>query len=65
VDALYHKADSGSPGAILVSHRLDTDEGRRSLKHLILGWPGLVLKALNEKHIVAVLKPGGALRSGR
>jgi hypothetical protein len=62
VNELYH-ADSGSPHEILVSHRLDTDEGRRSLRDLIFGWPGLALVSLDERHIVAVLRPGGALRT--
>ncbi len=60
----YHGADSGSSEAILVSHRLDTDEDRRRLGGLIFGWPGLGLIYLDENHVVAVLKPGGALRAG-
>lgn len=61
----YHEAGSGSSEAILVSHRLDTLEGTRSLRGLIFGWPGLTLVWLDERHVVAVLRPGGASRLGR
>lgn len=57
----YHGADAGSSGAILVSHRLDTLEDIRSLQGLIFGWPGITLMRLDERHVVSVLRPGGAL----
>lgn len=64
VNGLYNGAGSGPSEAILVFHRLDTVEGRRSLRGLILGWPGLALVSLDERHIIAVLRPGGAVLTG-
>jgi hypothetical protein len=60
----YHEAGSRPPDAILVAHRLDTTEGRRSLLALIFGWPGLALVSMDERTIIAVLPPGGALLPG-
>ncbi len=61
----YHGADCGPFKAILVSHRLDTSEGSRRLRELILTWPGVTLTQLDERHVVAVLRPGGALELTR
>ncbi len=62
MNGLYYGADSGALNVILVSHRLDTLEGFRTLEGFIFGWPELTLYYLDEDHVVTVLRPGGAAR---
>lgn len=50
---------------IVVGFFLDTHDDRKAVRSLDSGCPGLELVRLDERHAVAVLKPGEASRLQR
>lgn len=65
MELFYYGANDVPSQKILVFHRVDTTEGRRSLCNLASGYKESTITWLDERHVVAVLRPGGALRLSR